>query len=340
MEVALLADGGDGTAEALAAPRSVKWVRARAEDALGRPVRARWAWDEAAGLGIADLASACGLARLAEGERDPLRAHSRGAGLLLASMARRGVTSAWLGVGGSASVDGGMGAAHALGIRFLDGAGRPLAPTGESLARVEAWRPARVPPPAGGMRLDIIADVANPLTGLDGAARVYGPQKGATPEMVRLLEAGLERLAGKFSPGGGSPLSSLPGMGAAGGLPLCLVALAGARIRAGADFVLRRTGLDKRVRQCRLVVTGEGRYDAQSAMGKAPWALVRAARAAGARALVVSGLPPGGPPPGPGVSMVAAGEDVPASGREAARRIEEAVAAWAGALDAREMEER
>ena len=334
VKVALLADGGEGTAVALAAHLPARWVRARTEDALGRPVRASWAWVESEGLGIVDMAAAAGLVRIAPHERDVLAAHTRGVGRLLLAMARRGVRRVWSGVGGSATVDGGMGAAEGLGIRFRDQGGQPLAASGRALARVATWAPARLPGVAGRLAIDIIADVANPLTGKSGAARVFGPQKGAGPATVRRLDAGLGHLAGLFEPRGETPsLFSTPGMGAAGGLPLCLVALGGARLHQGAPFVMRHSGLDKAVQGCDLVITGEGRYDAQSALGKGPWTLATEARRAGARVLVVSGLPPLGAPLAEGIEVVVAGQDVPAGGRAAAVRIERAVARFARAAD-------
>ncbi|MCH7493198.1 glycerate kinase, partial [bacterium] len=321
--VALLADGGEGTAAALAVGLRARWVRSRVENAVGRPVRARWAWVESARLGIADMASAAGLAQLEPALRDPLRTHTRGVGRLLVAMARRGVRRVWLGAGGSATVDGGMGAAEAMGILFTDAGGRRLAPAGGMLERIAAWTPARLPGAAGKLEIDIIADVANPLTGVGGAARVFGPQKGAGPAAVRRLDAGLGHLAGLLEPRGETPsLDSTPGMGAAGGLPLCLVALGGARLCPGAAFVIRHTGLAKAVAGCDLVITGEGRYDRQSASGKGPWTLASLALEAGAKVLVVSGLPPRGAPRLEGVDVVAAGSDVPVPGRAAAVRIE------------------
>lgn len=332
VEVALLADGGEGTAEALAAGLPARWVRSRAEDARGRPIRARWAWVESRRLGIADMAAAAGLGRLAPGERDPLAAHTRGVGRLLLAMARHGAKRVWLGVGGSATVDGGMGAAEALGVRFADARGRPVAAAGGALERVASWSPAAIPGVAGRLEIDIIADVANPLTGAGGAARVFGPQKGAGPAAVRRLDAGLGHLARLLQPRGETPtLDSTPGMGAAGGLPLCLVALGGARLRPGAEFVLGRTGLAAAVEEADLVVTGEGRYDAQSALGKGPWTLAGRARAAGAAVLVLTGLPARGAPRLAGVEVVTAGANVPATGRVAAARLERAAARWARA---------
>jgi glycerate kinase len=289
-------DGGEGTGTILA-----QWCRAQkrsavALDPLGRPRTARWWFDAKTRRGIVEMAEASGLALLRPDERDPLRATSFGTGQLLKAAVDAGSDCVWLCAGGSATVDGGSGCLQALGFRFFDAAGRELAspvPGGllERVAEIRApdcviWRGT----------LEVLCDVRSPLLGPAGAARMFGPQKGAAPADVDRLESALKSWAGVLKRCFAAALDAIPGAGAAGGLPAGLAAAAGATLVSGAEFVVARVLPGTVFERCRLCLTGEGRVDEQTLMGKATAEVARAAGEAGVPtiALVGAAQPPAG----------------------------------------------
>lgn len=245
-------------------------VQATVVGPLGEPVHARFGILGDDRTAVIELAEASGLALVEPGRRNPARATSYGTGQLILAAGERGCHRFIVGLGGSATVDGGAGLAQALGATFLDESGAPLpAPmTAEDLHRVARVEP---PPRIGSIR--VACDVRNPLLGPDGAAEVYGPQKGATPEQIGRLEAGLARLAWclRFD-------TSLPGTGAAGGAAYGLAALLGASLEPGIDLVLEAIRFERRCHGAALVLTGEGRLDRQSLHGKACAGVARIAR--------------------------------------------------------------
>lgn len=247
-----VADGGEGTADVLQRALGGDWRTARVSDPLGRPVEARWL-QLPDGTAVVESAAAAGLPLLAPDERDPLRASSRGVGELLAAVLADGPAAVLVGVGGVATVDGGDGLAELVG----------------------PW-PAGVP-------LRVLCDVRNPLLGSRGAARVFGPQKGARPEAVEQLE---RRLAARADL---APYRDLPGAGAAGGLGAALAALGGELVR-GAETILDRIGFDELARGADLVVTGEGTADATTLEGKAPGAVRGRCERLGVRCVLFGGL--------------------------------------------------
>jgi glycerate 2-kinase len=283
-----LADGGEGTLEALAAASGAgRWHRAQVRGPGGAPVSSCWL-ELPAGTGVIELARASGLPLLAV--PDPLGAHTFGVGELVAGALDAGVRRIVIGLGGSASTDGGTGALSALGARFLDRRGQPLRPGGGALrdlasADLTGLRPA---PPGG---VTSLVDVTAPLLGPHGAAAVFGPQKGADPAQVAQLEAGLARLAALL---GGQPGAA--GAGAAGGTGYGFAAAWGAEIRPGAAEICRISGLDAALRGADLVITGEGRYDDTSGKGKAAGTVLAAAAAAGVPAALVAGVIASEPP--------------------------------------------
>lgn len=292
-----LSDGGSGLLDAL---RTLPGMDAREDTVsgpLGDPVRARWL--RSPSRLVVESAQACGIQHIPAGALDPLRAHTHGVGELIArARAEAPGAELVLGLGGSATVDGGLGMAAALGWRLLGDDGRPIPPGGRGLldlARIEAppARDARV-----AARVLALADVDNPLTGPRGAAPVYGPQKGASPAVVAELARGLERLAERLRADLGVDVGSLPGAGAAGGLGAAAVAFLGARLVPGSAWVLDALAFDAHLSKARLVVTGEGSVDAQTGMGKVVGEVLARARAAGVPALVVAGRIDGELPPG------------------------------------------
>ena len=277
-----LADGGEGTLEALGAdlPEHA-WRSARVSGPDGRPVDAAWLLLPD-GTAVVEMARAAGLPLLAE--PDPLGATTRGLGELLAVVvADPAVTRVLLTLGGSATTDGGTGALAALGARFTDADGRDLPPGGGGLASLAAVDlTGLTPPPSGGVQC--LVDVTAPLLGPLGAAGQFGPQKGASPEQVARLDAALARLAGLL---GGNP--DAPGAGAAGGTAYGFASCWGATSVSGADAVAEAAGLDAALAGADLVLAGEGQFDAQSLRGKVVGRLVARAAAAGVPVAVVAG---------------------------------------------------
>ena len=278
-----ISDGGDGLLDAVLAPAALR-ERLSVTGPLGEPVSGELGWVDPE-TAIFESATACGIALLKPEQLDPLRATTRGVGELVWEAVERGAKTVVVGLGGSATVDGGTGAARGLGWEFLDAAGASLPEGGGSLAQLAEFD--------GGWgiaaRVIALADVTTPLVGSRGAAPVFGPQKGAGPEGVKLLSRGLERLAELMARHGRGDLATLPGGGAAGGLGAGLVCFAKAELAGGAEWVLARVGFDAALAKAQLVITGEGTFDKTSLVGKAPGEVVRRAQAAKTRVAVVAG---------------------------------------------------
>lgn len=282
-----MADGGEGTAQALMAARGGRWVEMQATGPRSnQPVEAGFAWFEQDRAAAIEMASASGLTHLKPEQYAPLLTTTRGTGELLAEAMRRGARRIWLTLGGSATVDGGVGAATALGWRFLDAAGRPLPPGGGALKHL-----ARIEPPACRALpvIEALCDVDSPLTGPEGAAAVFGPQKGAGPAEVLALDCALARLAQVLREQMGVEVETLPGAGAAGGFGAGAVAFLGARLVPGVEAVMAANGFEDAVQGADWIVTGEGRFDLQSLRGKVVSGVLRIAAAAGARVGVLAG---------------------------------------------------
>jgi glycerate kinase len=272
-----VADGGDGTAEIVLAAAGGRLVHETVTGPQGARIDAAYALlaDRTA---VVELAQASGLARVPPGRNDPLTASTRGTGELIAAAVAAGARRIILAVGGSATVDGGSGALAALGASFLDAEGNPVPDGGAGLARLARIELDKLRERLAGVQIEVACDVRNPLCGPHGAAAVYGPQKGASPEAVRLLEAALRRYADVLRATAGVDVRDVPGAGAAGGAAAGFMALAGAVLRPGAELVLDLLDFDRRLEGCALVVTGEGRLDAQTLAGKAPAAVAARAR--------------------------------------------------------------
>src|SRR5213592_1277453 len=278
-----VADGGNGLLDAVLPPGSLR-ERLDVTGPIGETVSAELGWidNETA---IFESASACGLALLQPEERDPLRTTTRGVGELIWEAADRGAKTVVVGLGGSATVDGGTGAARGLGWTFQDAAGRALAEGGGSLADLDTFGP------WWALHAGVVglADVTTPLLGDDGAAPIFGPQKGARPEEIVRLERGLARLAVLWSQAGRPELGTMPMGGAAGGLGAGLAFFARAELRAGAGWVLERAGFDAALAKADLVITAEGIFDKTSLVGKAPGEVVRRAQVARKKVAVIAG---------------------------------------------------
>jgi len=284
-----MADGGDGTAQAIADATGGRMVRRVVTGPSGRRVRAAFALTGDGRTAVIEMATASGLALLRPRERNPMRTTTRGTGELIARALDLGVKRILVGIGGSATNDGGTGMARALGVKFLDAMGRELPGGGGALRHLMRIDRSGLHPRAAGATVDVACDVDNPLTGPRGAARVYGPQKGATPEMVRELDANLKRLARLIRRDVGPDILKVPGSGAAGGLGAGLMAFLNGRLKPGVELVMAAVKLERKLRGCDLVVTGEGRMDAQTASGKAPAGVARTARKLGLPVIAICG---------------------------------------------------
>ena len=286
IDLAPIADGGEGFAEALKVALGAEWVNVASEDALGRAIAARYAWLDGERLAILEISEASGLHRIAPHERDPLRADTFGTGILIAHAIARGARRIHVGLGGSATTDGGAGMARALGFRFLDGEGRDFSAAPGALQSV-----AQIVRPADRVLPEIFAasDVQNPLLGERGAARVYGPQKGADAAAVALLDRALTRLADVCAADLGCDHRDVPGSGAAGGLGFGLLTFCNAKIRPGFEMISETLHLGRRIAAADLVITGEGRIDDQTLDGKGPAGVAALARSAGRLVIAFGG---------------------------------------------------
>lgn len=284
-----VADGGEGTVEALVSAKKGTFHSAEVEGPLGDPVAATYGLIDGGRTGVVELASASGLTLIPADNRDPRRASTYGFGQLLSAVRREGVGSIIAGIGGSATNDGGAGMAHALGYRLLDKNGGDLPRGGAALVQLKRIDASGFDPAWRSIRVLVASDVTNPLTGPQGASYVYGPQKGADEEAVRELDQAVARLAEVIERDLGVRVADIPGAGAAGGAGAGLIAFLGARLVPGAPLVVEAGGFDQALPGTSLVITGEGRVDAQTAYGKAPGEVAKRAHAAGIPVLLLAG---------------------------------------------------
>jgi glycerate kinase len=317
-----LSDGGNGLLEAYVALEGGAARTIEVTGPLGDSTTAGYV--RSGSTAVIESAEACGL-HLVPGDRlDPLHATTRGVGELLLAAIAAGASEVVLGLGGSATVDGGTGMARALGWSFSGAAGTPLGEGGGSLTRLRRIDP---PPQRFAARVVSLCDVQNLLTGPQGAATVYGPQKGARPEDVQQLELGLARLADMIRLDLGIEVAGLPGAGAAGGLGAGARAFLGADLVAGSEWMLRRGNVWDILSGADLLLTGEGRFDAQSSMGKVTGRLLEAAGSAGVPTLLVCGRVDG-PTPSGVITAHAPGRTL--TSEDVARLAEDACRALAG----------
>ncbi len=281
-----MADGGEGTVDVfLAGGADARTQRVRGP--LGAPVPATFAFADE--LAVLEMASAAGLALVPPDERAPLAASTAGVGDLLRAALDAGARRVVLGIGGSATTDGGAGFLTALGVRFLDAAGVPLPPGGAALARLATIDTSGLDPRLAGTRIDVACDVDVPLLGPAGAARMFGPQKGASPADVLELEAGLARFADATANACGRDRRGERGAGAAGGLGFALVAYLGAALVPGVELIAEIRGLRAALDGADLCLTGEGRIDDQTLRGKTVAGVARLARDAGVPVVAFAG---------------------------------------------------
>lgn len=294
-----MADGGEGTLAALTAALGARAVRrsVRVHDPLGREVTAHWLLLDEGRTAFVEMAEASGLARLTPAERTPATARiatTRGTGELLLAALEAGAASITLGLGGSATTDGGAGLLSALGARFLDADGVELPPGGAGLAALARIDAAGLDRRLASIELVVASDVTNPLTGPAGAATVYGPQKGADAAAVAELDAALAGFGSAIEATTGRAVAHLAGSGAAGGTAAALLGFTGATLRPGFGAVAGLVGLSAALRDADLAITGEGRADEQTLAGKTAMGVAQLAREAGVPVVLLCGaLGPG-----------------------------------------------
>jgi glycerate 2-kinase len=286
-----MADGGEGTLDAVVAALDGRRRRVRVRGPLGDPVDAEYGVVVRGRerVAVVEMARASGLQLVGAERRDPLRASTAGTGELILAACREGVDEVLVCVGGSATNDGGAGMAQALGVRLLDAAGGPIGLGGAALLDLATIDVGGLDRSVAATRFVVAVDVDNPLTGPHGAAAVYGPQKGASADDVVLLDRALGHLAAVSARDLGVDVRDLPGAGAAGGLGAGMVAFLGARLRPGAEIVMDVVGFEERLAPSDVVVTGEGRFDEQSLRGKVAGAVLEVARRGGVPAVVLCG---------------------------------------------------
>ncbi|WP_439811330.1 glycerate kinase [Bordetella bronchiseptica] len=284
-----MADGGEGTVQAVLAATGGQWRETTVRGALGELVQARWGWLPDDATAVIEMAAAAGLELAAPAQRDPLRACSHGVGELIRAALDAGARRLIVGLGGSATNDGGAGMLAALGVRWLDADGRELPPGGAALAGLRQVDASGLDPRLRDVVIEIASDVDNPLCGPHGASHTFGPQKGASPQQVRQLDAALAHMADIVTRAGHPDRRTAPGAGAAGGLGYAALAFLSARLRPGVEIVAELGQLAQAVAGATLVFTGEGRIDAQTLRGKTPAGVARIASAAGVPVVALAG---------------------------------------------------
>ncbi|MDR1061564.1 MAG: glycerate kinase, partial [Clostridiales bacterium] len=282
-----VADGGEGSVDAFLRALPGKKVPARVKGPFFEDVPAFYGLLGDGETAVVEMAACAGLP-LAEGRLDPLAATTFGVGQLILEAARGGAKKIVVGLGGSATNDGGCGAAAAAGMRFLDRGGRQFVPTGGTLADIAEIDASGLDAALRGAEIVAMCDIDNPLHGPEGAACVFGPQKGASPDAVRLLDGGLMNLDAALRSSLGKDLARMPGAGAAGGMGAGMAAFFGAELRMGIEVVLDTVRFDELVKDADMILTGEGKIDAQSLRGKVVVGVARRARASGSGAPVVA----------------------------------------------------
>ncbi|WP_223471886.1 MULTISPECIES: glycerate kinase [unclassified Pseudomonas] len=284
-----MADGGEGTVESVLAACNGEWRHTRVRGPLGVAVEARWGWLAESRTAIIEMAEASGLQLVPPGQRDACSSSTYGTGELIRAALDEGAGRVILAIGGSATNDAGAGAMQALGVVLLDDQGRPLPPGGLALANLARIDLSDLDPRLARVSFEIAADVDNPLCGPHGASVVFGPQKGASASQVQALDRALGHFAEHCARALKKDVHDEPGSGAAGGLGFAAKAFLGAQFRTGVDVVAQLTGLAEAVNGADLVITGEGRFDAQTLRGKTPFGVARIARQHGVPVVVIAG---------------------------------------------------
>lgn len=289
VDICPLADGGEGTVEAIISACDGELVSVPVHDPLGRIINAKYGLIKQSGIAIIEMSAAAGITLLTSEERDPMVATTYGVGELIADAIGRGCRSFIVGIGGSATNDGGVGMLTALGFEFLDEKGAPILLGARGLKDLATIKKDKALPELMDCDFSVACDVKNPLCGASGCSAVYGKQKGATPEMIEKMDVWLEKyaeLTKKINPDANEEFE---GAGAAGGMGYAFLSYLGGRLESGIELVMSATGLEEHIKNADIVVTGEGRLDGQSCMGKAPVGVARTAKKYGKPVIAFSG---------------------------------------------------
>lgn len=286
-EVVPMADGGEGTVQSLVDATEGHFKTAEVLNPLGEPVSAEYGFLGDGHTAVIEMAAASGIQFVNAATKNPLITTTYGTGQLMLDAMHHGAKEIIIGIGGSATTDGGQGMAEALGVKFLTAAGTPIARGGGGLADLASIDTSGIDPLVKTTTVRIASDVTNPLVGAKGSAAVFGPQKGATPAMVATLDANLTHYAAVINRTLGRNLAEFPGAGAAGGLGAGLLAFTQSRMESGIEIVVRETHLKERARNADLAFTGEGAIDFQTQYGKTPMGTAQAVKMASPQSKVI-----------------------------------------------------
>ncbi len=289
VDICPLADGGEGTVDAIVFATGSRYVSVKVHDPLDRIIEARYGIIDKSKTAVIEMSAAAGITLVKDDERNPLNTTTYGVGELIRDALGKGVRRFILGIGGSATNDGGVGMLEALGFEFLDKSGNKISHGAKGLSELYEIKVENRLPELRECSFLVASDVKNPLCGELGASAVYGPQKGATPDMVRDMDSWLSSYASLTEKIYPDADRSYPGTGAAGGLGFALLSYLGASLISGIELVISETGLEEHIKNADIVVTGEGRLDSQSCMGKAPIGVARAAKKYGKTVIAFAG---------------------------------------------------
>jgi glycerate 2-kinase len=284
-----LADGGDGTVDVLINALGGEFIPVKVHDPLGRPIISRFGWLAGSKCAVVEMAEASGLKLLSTNELNPMVASSRGTGELIHAAVQLGAKRVILGIGGSATIDGGLGMMKALGFGIIDKSGNEVVEGGSGLIGLAAVLTDNVPIELLNCEIIIASDVTNPLLGENGAAKIYGPQKGATSEMIIDLNLGFKNFITVLEQCSKKSVAGIAGGGAAGGVAIPLISYLNARIESGAEVIVDLLGIARKLKGCDLVITGEGCIDLQTGHGKGPAVIAKLAREAGIPVIAIGG---------------------------------------------------
>ena len=284
-----MADGGEGTVQSLVDATGGTIISRTVTGPLGEPVEAFLGLSGDKKTAVIEMAAASGLHLVPVEKRNPLITTTRGTGELISAALDFDVEHIIIGIGGSATNDGGAGMAQALGIKLLDVAGAEIGEGGGALGEISSIDMTQIDPRLSSVKIEVACDVDNPLTGPTGASAIFGPQKGATPEMVKILDQNLHHYAETISSNLGKDIEQVPGAGAAGGLGGGLMAFLSAELKRGVEIVLDATRLEEQVKDADLVITGEGKIDAQTVFGKTPIGVAKTAKKHNVSVIAIAG---------------------------------------------------
>jgi glycerate 2-kinase len=285
-----IADGGEGTVESFVENVSGEYVSTTVKDPLLRNVNAKYGIIDEGRTAVIEMAAASGLNLLGKTERNPLITSTYGTGELIVHAAQSGVKNIIIGVGGSATNDGGVGMASALGINFLDKDGQQIGIDADSLANLTAIDMSNVDSSLDDVKITVLSDVTNTLLGENGASSVYGPQKGATPKIVETLENNLQNLVRVVKKDLKTDFQNIQGSGASGGLAYGLMTFLNAEIKSGINFIIDCLDIEKKIINADYVITGEGKLDSQTCFNKAPWGIMQLAKKHNKKVIGIAGI--------------------------------------------------